>query len=154
MPTTQDEATRILAITQEYLPLEKMTELFTRLDEEVGKTTTNDSLKQSLMMMRALVTPKKPPSIWMWMAFYVLVFIHIILVLGIVISFFTLPFFAPWYVALPLCTFIWFFSTTKNIGCKLTELENHLRVKLGLKKIGGFVGHYFLRPAKKIIYKQ
>jgi hypothetical protein len=52
MPTSQSEAQKIVAISQEYIPLEKMIELFIRLDKEVGSVTTNDSLKKSLQMMR------------------------------------------------------------------------------------------------------
>jgi hypothetical protein len=85
--------------------------------------------------------------------FYVLVTAHIALVIGVLAAFFVLPFYEPWYVALPLMTFIWFFSTTR-VECKLTNAENELRGKLGMKKIGGFVGHYFIRPIKKIKRKK
>lgn len=55
MPTSNSEAERIVEISLEYLPLEKLCELFVRLDEEVGQSTDNDSLKVSLHMMRALL---------------------------------------------------------------------------------------------------
>jgi hypothetical protein len=71
-----------------------------------------------------------------------------LLVFGMVASFFILPFMEPPWVSLPLCVFIWYFSTSR-IECKLTALENNLRGRLGMKKIGGFVGHYFIRPFKK-----
>lgn len=55
MPTTVNEAERIVQISLEYLPLDDMKELFVRLDDEVGEHSTNDSLKVSLKMMRQLV---------------------------------------------------------------------------------------------------
>lgn len=76
-----------------------------------------------------------------------LVLAHMALVVGFVTSFFILPFLEPWYVALPLMTFMFFF-TTSNVECKLTRLENYLRQKLGMKRIGGFVGHYVYKPIK------
>lgn len=155
MPTTQDEASRIVSITQEYMPLEDMVELYTRLNSEIGKRTDNDSLKQSLDMMERLVVyannhnqPAKQ-SFWLWTVLQILIGVHAFLVMGMVFSFFALPFMAPYYIAIPLCTFIWFFSTSK-LECKLTNAENYLRSKLGQKRIGGFVGHYFVKPVKQL----
>lgn len=156
MPTTQDEASRIVSITQEYLPIEKMQELYTRLNVEIGKKTDNDSLKQSLAMMDQLVSsvvsnkPINSTWLWLWLIFYLLVFLHGFLVVGMTFSFVALPFLADWYIAIPLCTFIWFFSTSRMVDCKLTEAENYMRVLLGKKRIGGFVGNYFIRPIKKL----
>ena len=155
MPTTQDEASRIVSISQEYLPIEKMAEMFVRLDAEVGQVTTNDSLKQSLAMMQKLVAsiPKeeeRETSVLLWLTFYLLVTFHAFLVIGMAFSFIILPFAADWYIAIPTCTFIWFFSTSR-IECKLTDAENNLRKQLGMKRIGGFVGHYFFRPIRKMM---
>jgi hypothetical protein len=55
MPTSNNEAENIVKISQEYIPMDKMKELFVRLDEEVGAFSNNDSLKVSLKMMRSLV---------------------------------------------------------------------------------------------------
>ena len=38
---------------------------------------------------------------------------------------------------------------SKVLDCPLTNLENHLRKKLGMKRIGGFVGHYFIKPIRR-----
>lgn len=81
------------------------------------------------------------------LAFYLLVAFHMAIVLGVICSFFLLPFFQPWYVALPIMVFIFAHSTTR-VDCKLTEAENYLRVKLGYKRIGGFVKHYLIKPVK------
>jgi hypothetical protein len=78
-----------------------------------------------------------------------LVAAHWLLVVGFVLSFVMLPFRAPWYVALPLMTFMFSFTTTR-VQCQLTNLENYLRLRLGKRRIRGFVGHYFLRPARKL----
>jgi len=86
------------------------------------------------------------------LSFYLLVITHIVLVIAVLASFFILPFLAPWYIALPCMTFVWFFSTTK-VDCQLTNLENIMRKRLGMKRIGGFVGFYFLKPTKLMYYK-
>jgi len=54
MPTTTSEATQIVQICQEYITTEKLKEMATRLDEEVGQHTDNDSLKVTLNMLRQL----------------------------------------------------------------------------------------------------
>ena len=87
---------------------------------------------------------------FLWLALVLLVAVHMALLITNVAAFFVLPFQAPWYVAWPLMTFIWFFSTTR-VQCRLTELENHLRRSLGLRLIGGFVGHYLLRPLRRLL---
>ena len=54
MPTSINEAKKIQEIMNDYLTLEQAKEITTRLDEEVGRETENDSLKVSLHMLRAL----------------------------------------------------------------------------------------------------
>ena len=151
MPTTNSEAAKIIEISNQYLTPQAAKELFVRLDDEVGKHTTNDSLKVSLAMMRSLVDP---PRIVKYpkgeqAALYSLIVTHYCLVVGVALAFIVLPFAAPWYVALPCMTFIFFF-TTNPVTCQLTKLENHMRQRLGMPRIGGFVGHYFMRPIQKL----
>jgi len=81
-------------------------------------------------------------------AWMVLVVFHMMVVLGNVASFFTVPFLTPWYIALPICSFI-LLVTFSPMRCPLTALENNLRKRMGKKPIGGFIGHYILRPIKK-----
>jgi len=153
MPTTQEEAASILKISTEYFPQEKLKELFVRLDNEVGSKSENDSLKKSLQMMRALVDPPRPPApLWLWGAFFSLVVVHYILVVAEIASFFLLPFLTDWYIALPLMTLLFAFITSRS-DCQLTNLENWMRVRLGKKRIGGFVGNYFIRPVKSFVIK-
>lgn len=151
---TNDDSPRIVALALTYLSDDKLTELLIKLDEEIGKKSNNEITKKFLSSLRSFVDKPLPPApFWLWISFYILVVLHVILVFGELGSFFILPFYTPWYVALPTMTFIWFFSTTK-VECKLTNLENVMRKRLGMKKIGGFVGHYFLKPIKVIWSKK
>ena|SRR5579872_5103423 len=84
----------------------------------------------------------------LWFCLAAVVTIHMALVLALVASFFVLPFAQPWYVATPLCIFVYFYCTNK-VKCLMTDFENYLRRKVGLKVIGGFVGHYFVKPFRK-----
>jgi len=54
MPTSVDEARRIQEIINEFLTHDEAREVTTRLDEEVGQLSDNDSLKVSLNMLRNL----------------------------------------------------------------------------------------------------
>lgn len=81
----------------------------------------------------------------------VLVAVHFAIVLGNVAAFFALPFMVPWYIALPLCTWIWTLGTTANFTCRLTEWENRLRNKLELPEIRTFIGHYFMKRVYRLI---
>lgn len=146
------EVEKIIQVLQSYLNEEKTKELLIKLDEEIGKKSETE-IKTLLSELRNFVDkPLPPPPLWLWISFYTLVVAHILLVIAFVGSFFILPFMAPWYVAVPCMTFIWFFSTTK-VECRLTDLENTMRKSLGMKKIGGFVGHYFFRPVKILTLK-
>lgn len=144
-----DDSLRIVTLALNYLPEDKLTELLIKLDEEIGKKSENEITKKFLSSLRYVVDKPIPRPLWLWVSFYTLVALHILLVFGVLGSFFILPVYAPWYLALPSMTFIWFFSTTR-VECQLTNLENVMRKRLGMKKIGGFVGHYFLKPAKML----
>ena len=54
MPTSRGEATRICEIINDFLTLEDAKAITARLDEEIGQKTDNDSLKDSLAMLRSL----------------------------------------------------------------------------------------------------
>ena len=56
MPTSNMEARRIAEIVSEYLDDVTARELFTRLNDEIGIQTDNDSLRESLAMLCALHT--------------------------------------------------------------------------------------------------
>ena len=54
MPTSNDEARKIVSIMNEYLSDSDAQSITRRLDAEVGQASDNDSLKVSLQMLRAL----------------------------------------------------------------------------------------------------
>lgn len=151
--SVQEEASLIVSLVQTFIPQEKLTELLIKLDEEIGKKSENEITKNFLSTLRRIVDkPLPPPLLWLWILFYSLVIFHIFLVITVILSFFILPFLAPWYIAVPCMTFVWFFSTTR-VDCQLTNLENIMRKRLEMKRIGGFVGFYFLKPCKNL-YKR
>ena len=89
------------------------------------------------------------------------VLVHWVIVLGNLGAFFILFYHGfhpdqtiPWYVGLPLCTFIGVISTSRVLDCPLTRLENKLRKDVGLVPIRGFIGHYFLKPYVRIMFKR
>lgn len=55
MPTTNEEARKVVSIAQEYLPLHRLVHLFSRLNLEVGRMSDNASVRDSLEMMHRLV---------------------------------------------------------------------------------------------------
>ena len=54
MPTSQNEAEKIVSIISEYIDPQTAKELMGRLSSEVGIPSSNDSLKVSLKMMSLL----------------------------------------------------------------------------------------------------
>lgn len=93
----------------------------------------------------------------------IVVIIHWIIVFGNFSAFFILAFEGltpsqdpPWYIALPLCTFIALITFSRVIDCPLTRFENKIRSRLGKDTIGGFMKHYLIKPyarAKRKIKK-
>jgi hypothetical protein len=80
---------------------------------------------------------------------YLIVSFHFLVVIFNVLSMFFLAFCEKWYVSLPLISFI-VMLMTNNVKCGLTILENKIRVKLGMPRIKGFVGHYFFKKDENI----
>ncbi len=151
MPTSQQEAFSIVEILDEYLDEEQARELTARLEQEIGQKTDNDSLKVSLEMLKALYT-KSPNRIdyAKKAALYSLIVFHVFVIVVNIAAFFILPFMYPLYVWMPLNSFILVTTFTREI-CPLTRLENRLRTSLGMNRIGGFIGHYFIKPIRKAV---
>ena len=80
-----------------------------------------------------------------------LVAFHMFIIIGNALAFFSVPFLTPWYIAIPICSFIFLITFSKEIKCPLTNWENNIRIKLGKKRIGGFVGDYFIKPIRKLL---
>lgn len=80
------------------------------------------------------------------------VLLHHAVVIGNFSAFFILafqgftPYGFPWYVALPLCSFIVLVSFSKVLDCPMTRYENKLRRDVGKQEIRGFMKHYIMRP--------
>lgn len=80
------------------------------------------------------------------------VLLHHAVVIGNFSAFFILafqgftPYGFPWYVALPLCSFIVLVSFSKVLDCPMTRYENKLRRDIGKQEIRGFMKHYIMRP--------
>jgi hypothetical protein len=150
------ETTEALIQRLRELPEEKLRELLTTLDGQADGAIYNEplpaaqaglsSLSQGPALPVASTIPPAPR--WLHTALVAVVAVHAALVLGNVLAFVVLPFEAPWYVAVPLMTFLFFFLTTRQ-ECQMTKLENRLRHRLGKRRIGGFVGHYLIAPLKR-----
>lgn len=156
MPTSQQEAERIITILGNYLAIDDAYNLIKQLDNEVGKHTDNESLAISLTMLRSLLEHqvvlnkvKSDSNLGYLIAFYALVSVHLFAVIANLLALILIPFLADWYLVMPLMSLLITLNFSRNIDCPITRLENYLRVKLGKKKIGGFVGHYFIKPLKK-----
>jgi hypothetical protein len=149
-PLEQNEELNIVELFNEYLDEDQARELTARLEQEIGQRTKNDSLKTSLLMLKALYS-KNPPTrdVLRYGTFYFLVSFHLCVVFINIAAFFILPFLYPVYVWMPINSFILSVSFTREL-CPLTRLENYLRTSLGLPRIGGFMGHYVYRPVKRI----
>ena len=86
------------------------------------------------------------------------VLFHHAVVIGNFSAFFILafqgftPYGFPWYVALPLCSFIVLVSFSKVLDCPMTRYENKLRRDVGKQEIRGFMKHYIMRPYARFRY--
>ena len=153
MPTSEQEAFSIVEILDEYLDEGQARELTARLEQEIGQKTDNDSLKVSLEMLKALYS-KNPKRIdyAKKALLYLLVVFHMFVIIVNITAFFVLPFMYPLYVWMPINSFILVTTFTREI-CPLTRLENKLRTSLGMSRIGGFLGHYFIKSIKRLFKK-
>ena len=151
MPTSQQEAFNIVEILDEYLDEEQARELTARLEQEIGQKTDNDSLKVSLEMLKALYSkkPKRIDQLKKGLLYFIVAF-HMFVITVNIAAFFVLPFLYPLWVWMPINSFILTVTFTREI-CPLTRLENKLRTSLGMSRIGGFIGHYFVRRVKKLL---
>ena len=151
MPTSQQEAFNIVEILDEYLDENQARELTARLEQEIGQRTYNDSLKVSLEMLKALCEkkPKKIDYVKKALLYSTILF-HAFVIIVNIAAFFVLPFLYPLWVWMPVCSFILTVTFTREI-CPITRLENYLRTSLGLPRIGGFIGHYFIKPIKRLL---
>ena len=151
MPTSNNEALNIVEILDEYLDEEQARELTARLEQEIGQKTENDSLKVSLETLKALYERKpKRENLCKKAILYSIISFHMFIVVVNIMAFFILPFMYPLWMWVPVNSFILTVTFTREV-CPLTRLENYLRTSLGMSRIGGFIGHYFIKPVKRAI---
>ena len=153
MPTSVEEANSIMEIMDDFLDADDARELTARLEHEVGQGTDNDSLKVSLEMLKELYkdrTGSRKKDRLKKISLYSLVTFHYFVITVNIVAFFILPFLYPLLVWMPLNSFILTVTFTREI-CPLTRLENYIRTSLGMPRIGGFLGHYVVRPVKKLL---
>lgn len=84
----------------------------------------------------------------MTVALRLLVTAHAAIIVGNIAALFVLPFMAPWYVSIPLMSWLANLMFTAQ-PCPLTKLEDRYRRHLGLPEVKHFMGHYFVWPLKK-----
>ena len=157
MPTTKEEALKITEIFDEYLTPEEAQEITNRLHNEIGENSTNTSLKVSLEMLRALYHKEARQqfivkTVLLRIALFSIIALHFYVVIGNLIAMFIIPFLAPWYIALPIISFI-VSITFSGQPCPLTRLEDKIRHKLGIPQIKYFVGYYIVWPLKRKFIK-
>ena len=153
MPTSIEEANSIMEIMDDFLDADDARELTARLEHEVGQTTDNDSLKTSLEMLKELYKDKtgsRKKDLLKRASLYSVITFHYFVVTVNIIAFFVLPFLYPLLVWMPLNSFILTVTFTREI-CPLTRLENYIRTSLDMPRIGGFLGHYLVRPVKNFL---
>lgn len=151
MPTSNNEALNIVEILDEYLDEEQARELTARLEQEIGQKTENDSLKVSLEMLKSLYERKpKRENLCKKAILYSIVSFHMFIIVVNIMAFFVLPFMYPLWMWVPVNSFILTVTFTREV-CPLTRLENYLRTSLGMSRIGGFIGHYLVKPVKRAI---
>ena len=153
MPTSVEEANSIMEIMDDFLDADDARELTARLEHEVGRGTDNDSLKTSLEMLKELYKDKtgsRKKDLIKKISLYSVITFHYFVVTVNIVAFFVLPFLYPLLVWMPLNSFILTVTFTREI-CPLTRLENYIRTSLDMPRIGGFLGHYMVRPVKKLL---
>ena len=149
MPTSNEEARQIVEIINDYVSQEEAEELTARLEQEIGRGTDNESLRVSLEMLKALyATSSRPKQYGKRAVLSFVIALHLTVVVINCVSFFVLPFlYSPW-IWVPLNSFILTVTFAPPGACPLTRLENKLRQRLDLPRIGGFLGHYIVKPIR------
>lgn len=82
-----------------------------------------------------------------------IVTLHVLIIIANGISMLVIPFLLPFPITIPLSLVLWtlfvrfsFLSET----CPMTAIENHIRPKVGLPRIDGFISHYGRLIIKKL----
>ena len=141
----------IMEILDDFLEEEQARELVARLEQEVADKNGDKDLKNRLKALREFYErrPIRKEHFKLVFLYSVIVF-HFFVIFVNIAAFFLLPFIYPLWVWMPLNSFILTVTFTREV-CPLTRLENYLRTSLGMSRIGGFIGHYMVKPLRRII---
>ena len=91
----------------------------------------------------------KDTSLMTKILLYLLVLFHHLGIIGFLVSVPLLVMNEPFWVWLPVNTWILHLIFSPVLVCPLTIWENKLRKKLGWEKIDTFFKHYYIRPYKQ-----
>ena len=145
------EVESIAEILDDFLEEEQARELIGRLEQEIGQKSSDVHLRSRLRSLKSFYAkrPIKKEHL-KYGLLYLIVSFHIFVIGVNLTAFFVLPFLYPLWVWMPMNSFILTVTFTREV-CPLTRVENHLRTSLGLSRIGGFIGHYFVRPVRRFL---
>ena len=141
----------IMEILDDFLEEKEARELVARLEQEIGDKSEDKDLKKRLTALREFYQ-RRPirKEHFKLMFLYSVIGFHFFVIFVNIIAFFLLPFLYPLWVWMPVNSFILTVTFTREV-CPLTRLENYLRPALGMSRIGGFIGHYLVKPVRNLI---
>jgi hypothetical protein len=144
------EMESISEILDDFLEEEQARELVSRLEQEIGQKSSDVHLRSRLRSLKSFYNkrPLKKEHL-KYAILYLIVSFHVFVICVNLTAFFVLPFLYPLWVWMPMNSFILTVTFTREV-CPLTRVENHFRSSLGLNRIGGFIGHYFIKPIKRV----
>lgn len=141
----------VMEILDDFLEEKQARELVARLEQEIGDKSDDKDLKKRLKALRQFYERRPIRKEHFKLIFlYSVISFHFFVIFVNVLAFFLLPFIYPLWVWMPLNSFILTVTFTREV-CPLTRLENYLRTSLGMSRIGGFIGHYMVKPFRRII---
>jgi hypothetical protein len=146
----------MLQILGEDIPAERLPDTALRCWNEVGQVTDNSSLRETLAEFVRQTHPLPPPSRWLYPTYWSVVAAHGLIILGdfaaaVCLVFWVcgLPTDFRWCFALPVVHWVVWIASSRIADCPATRCENYLRVRLGLPRIRGYIGHYVVDPVRR-----
>lgn len=79
-----------------------------------------------------------------------IVVVHFAIVVLNLAAFFTIPWYEPFYVSVPIISFQFNLFFNRNWSCPLTEFEDKYRVLAGRQPIHKFVKYYIIKPTVRL----
>lgn len=146
----ENDLHKLSEILNEFLDEDQARAFTAKIEQEVAQKTNDKNLRALIETLSSIYTVKPSRKEHFKKTLLVLlVSFHMFVIVINMVAFFILPFLYPLLVWMPLNSFILTVIFTREI-CPLTRLENHMRTNLGMPRIGGFIGHYIVRPIRKI----